>query len=136
MSWNSFLLQKLKDMVCHAVVDSTLPDNRTLLLPVNFGKEDNACAMENIFLAAHSLGVGSVWINQLNGISDRLAVREVLTELSVPADHVVYGMAALGYPDETEIGSMNRRLNNLLYILLRDRLAQKASNTSSRQNRL
>jgi len=85
-----------------------------LIIPSNlrespFGKEDNACAMENIFLAAHSLGVGSVWINQLNGISDRLAVREVLTELSVPADHVVYGMAALGYPDETEIAPKVRK---------------------------
>ena len=30
-----------------------------------WGKEDNACAMENIFLAARSYGVGSVWINQM-----------------------------------------------------------------------
>lgn len=25
---------------------------------------DNACALENIFLAAHSMGLGTVWINQ------------------------------------------------------------------------
>ena len=41
-----------------------------LIIPSNqrdnpHGKEDNACAMENIFLAAHSLGIGSVWINIL-----------------------------------------------------------------------
>ena len=35
-----------------------------------YGIEDCACALENIFLAAHSLGIGSVWINQLNGICD------------------------------------------------------------------
>lgn len=86
----------------------TMYHPEVLIIPSNlrespFGKEDNACAMENIFLAAHSLGIGSVWINQLNGISDRLAIREVLSELSVPSDHVVYGMAALGYPDGTEI---------------------------------
>ncbi len=85
-----------------------------LIIPSNlrespFGKEDNACAMENIFLAAHSLGIGSVWINQLNGISDRPAVRELLTELSIPADHVVYGMVALGYPDGTEIAPKVRK---------------------------
>lgn len=29
------------------------------------GVQDCACALENMFLAAHSLGIGSVWINQL-----------------------------------------------------------------------
>lgn len=74
-----------------------------IIIPSNdkdsrFGKEDNACALENIFLAAHSFGIGSVWINQLQGICDEPAVREVLTQLGVPQDHVVYGLAALGYP--------------------------------------
>ena len=32
--------------------------------------EDNACALENIFLAAHSFGVGSVWINQLRDVCE------------------------------------------------------------------
>lgn len=76
-----------------------------LVIPSNqkespFGKEDNACALENIFLAAHSLGIGSVWINQLQGICDDPVIRLVLDELQIPADHVVYGMAALGYSDE------------------------------------
>lgn len=74
-----------------------------IIIPSNdkdsrFGKEDNACALENIFLAAHSFGIGSVWINQLQGICDEPAVREVLTQLGVPQDHLVYGLAALGYP--------------------------------------
>ena len=73
-----------------------------LIIPSNskesrFGREDDACAMENIFLAAHSLGIGSVWINQLQGICDEPAVRQVLQELQIPDDHVVYGLAALGY---------------------------------------
>lgn len=74
-----------------------------IIIPSNekdsrFGKEDNACALENIFLAAHSFGIGSVWINQLQGICDVPEVREVLTQLGIPQDHVVYGLAALGYP--------------------------------------
>lgn len=73
-----------------------------LIIPSNlkdtpFGKEDNACALENIFLTAHSMGIGSVWINQLQGICDKPAIRAFLTELGIPEDHVVYGMAALGY---------------------------------------
>lgn len=31
----------------------------------SFGREDDGCAMQTMMLAAHSLGLGSVWINQL-----------------------------------------------------------------------
>ena len=63
-----------------------------------FGREDNACALENIFLAAHSYGIGSVWINQMQGICDVPAIRAKLDEFGIPSGHVVFGMAALGYP--------------------------------------
>ena len=75
-----------------------------LLIPTNeresvFGPEDNACALQNVFLAAHSLGVGSVWINQLRRVCDVPEVRGVMNEMHIPASHVVYGLAALGYAD-------------------------------------
>ncbi len=91
-----------------------------LVIPSNekdsrFGRDDNACAMENIFLAAHSLGIGSVWINQLHGICDEPAVREVLREFGIPDDHVVYGLAALGYADDTPIAP-KERIGQVAYI--------------------
>jgi len=58
---------------------------------------DHACAMKNILLAAHATGVGSVWINQLKDTCDDPAVRAILTEFGVPAEHTVFGVAALGY---------------------------------------
>lgn len=58
---------------------------------------DCACALENIFLAARSLGIGSCWINQLGQTCDDLEVRALLTRLGVPQNHKVYGCAALGY---------------------------------------
>ena len=73
-----------------------------LIIPTNeresrWGMEDDACALENIFLAAHSLGIGSVWINQLRGICDEPEIRAILREWKIPDDHVIYGLAALGY---------------------------------------
>ena len=44
-----------------------------------------------------SLGIGSVWINQLQGICDEPAVRAELTALGVPEDAEVHGICALGY---------------------------------------
>ena len=82
-----------------------------LIIPSNlrdskYGREDNACALQNIFLAAESYGVGSVWINQLTGICDEAEVRLILKEMEIPDDHIVYGIAALGYanPDAPKPG--------------------------------
>ena len=58
---------------------------------------DCACALENVFLAAKSLGIGSCWINQLGQTCDDPDVRAFLTKLGVPENHKVYGCAALGY---------------------------------------
>jgi nitroreductase len=58
---------------------------------------DCAVALENIFLAAHSLGLGSCWINQLAWLCDEPALRKALTELGVPEAHMVCGAAALGH---------------------------------------
>jgi nitroreductase len=75
------------------VIASNYRDNRN-------GCNDCACAIQNIFLMSHELGIGSVWINQLRGICDEPEVRVVLNKLGIPENHVVWGMAALGYPAE------------------------------------
>ena len=85
-----------------------------LIIPSNlrdsaWGMEDNACALENIFLAAHSLGIGSVWINQLRHCCDVPTVRVILTEWGIPEDHVVYGIAALGYQDGQPLGEVEKK---------------------------
>ena len=61
---------------------------------------DCACALENIFLAARSLGIGSCWINQLGQTCNDPEVRALLTRLGIPVNHQVYGCAALGYEPE------------------------------------
>ncbi|MDF2944189.1 MAG: nitroreductase [Herbinix sp.] len=58
---------------------------------------DCAVALENIFLAAHSLHISSCWIHILAYFGNDPKVRSVLTEFGVPEDYVVSGSAVLGY---------------------------------------
>lgn len=72
------------------IITSNAVDNK-------FGCDDNACALENIFLTAHSLGIDSVWINQFRDICDNEEFRALLSSVGIPENHVVFGVAALGY---------------------------------------
>lgn len=58
---------------------------------------DAGCAMQNIMLMAHSLGVASCWINQMKDTNGDPAVRALLDGYGVPDDHDVQCCAALGY---------------------------------------
>lgn len=85
-----------------------------LILCVNrrdsiYGRDDCACAMENMLLCAHALGLGAVWINQLFGeASDAPAIRAVLDTIGLSKDQIVYGSAAVGYPKEEGYRKTNR----------------------------
>ncbi len=59
---------------------------------------DAGCAMENMFLAAHSCGVGSVWINQLSSLGDKPDLVVLLESVGIPKDRVVTSIGAFGYP--------------------------------------
>ena len=61
------------------------------------GLADCACAMENMFLMAQELGIGSCWINQLKEICDEPQVRAELKKFGVPDNHIVWGIVDLGY---------------------------------------
>lgn len=63
-----------------------------------FSTPDCACALQNMFLAAESLGIGSVWINQLNNLNDDAGFRTILSEIGLTVEYNVYGSCALGYP--------------------------------------
>ena len=49
-------------------------------------------------LAAHSFGLGSVWINALGAISDEPKIRTMLNEYGIPTTHTVVATLALGWP--------------------------------------
>ena len=80
------------------------------------GIEDCAVAMENIMLAAHSLGIGSCWINQFKGVCDDANVRKELDKIGVPSDHVIYGTAALGYAAEDATRNFEKNENVVKWV--------------------
>ena len=53
-------------------------------------------------MAARSLGIGSVWTNQLRLVCDDEDVRTLLRSWGIPDNHVVYGTAAIGYAESEQ----------------------------------
>lgn len=58
---------------------------------------DCALALENIFLVAQSLGLGSCYINQLHWLREDPSVRSYLLELGIPKEHTICSAAAIGF---------------------------------------
>ena len=56
--------------------------------------------LENIFLAATSLNIGSCWINQLSDTQDVDEVRNILNKMGIPHNHQVVGCASIGYVNQ------------------------------------
>lgn len=78
---------------------------------------DCACAIQNIFLAATSLNIGSCWINQLGTTCDDIDVRDFISSLGIPTNHQVFGCVALGYPDKDFIPKEKKIKDNLVTII-------------------
>ncbi|MDR1079767.1 MAG: nitroreductase family protein [Deltaproteobacteria bacterium] len=58
--------------------------------------EDGSMVMANILLAAHGLGLGAVWVNQLGAVGNEPTFRKVLTSFGFPPTHDIIGSAAVG----------------------------------------
>ncbi len=58
---------------------------------------DCALALENLFLAAHSLGIGSCYINSLHWLRNDPGLRNYLFEMGIPKEHTICSAAAIGY---------------------------------------
>ncbi|MDR2366637.1 MAG: nitroreductase family protein [Deltaproteobacteria bacterium] len=58
--------------------------------------QDGSLVLGNILLAAHAMGLGACWVNQLGAIADEPLFRKYLTGLGFPATHSIIGSAAIG----------------------------------------
>lgn len=77
---------------------------------------DCAAAIENMLLAAHSLGLGSCWINQITWFGNESKVREALKGLGIPDNHIVCGSVALGYNAGKEPKELPRKENTIHFV--------------------
>lgn len=63
-----------------------------------FGSQDCACAAQNLHLAAHDMGLGSVWVAVI-GVPPRVAgCRKIL---GVPEHITPFAVFPVGWPDDT-----------------------------------
>ena len=60
--------------------------------------QDGSCVLENMMLAAHALGLGTVWVNRELEIFDSEAGKALLREWNLPETLRGVGAIALGWP--------------------------------------
>ena len=60
--------------------------------------EDGSCVLENMMIAAHSLGLGSVWVHREREIFDGEKGKKLLRKWGLPETLRGVGAIALGYP--------------------------------------
>ncbi len=63
-----------------------------------FGEQDCSCAAQNLQLAAHNLGLGTVWIAVINVPPRTTGCRKVL---EVPEELIPFALFPIGVPGET-----------------------------------
>ncbi len=77
---------------------------------------DSACALENMMLAALSLGLGSCWINPLHWLDEAAELRNYLYLFGLKENETITGGLALGYPAEPAMPPLPRTGNPVTYV--------------------
>ena len=62
--------------------------------------EDGSLVLQNLFLAAQSINIGSCWINYLRELFKTEEGIKLQEKMNIPSNYFVVGTCILGYPDE------------------------------------
>ena len=65
--------------------------------------EDGSLVLQNMFLAATSIGIGSCWINYLRDLFKTEEGIKLQEKMNIPNNYFVVGTCILGYPNEEPI---------------------------------
>ena len=77
---------------------------------------DGSLVMQNLMLAAHSLGLGSCWIHRAKEEFETPLGKEILSMLNIQGEYEGIGHCILGYADG-EIPTPKPRKENYIYYL-------------------
>ncbi len=77
---------------------------------------DGSLMLGNMMLAAHTLGLGSVWIHRAREEFELPEFRQLLKDLGIEGDYEGIGHLALGYPDGEAPAPAPRRDGRVFFI--------------------
>ena len=77
---------------------------------------DGALVMGNMMLAAHSLGLGSIWINRAKEEFEMDEYKEFLKGLGIEGEWEGVGHCAVGYIDGENAAAAPRKENRVYYV--------------------
>lgn len=83
---------------------------------VNTFTEDGSCVLQNMMLAAHSLGLGSVWVHREREIFDSQQGKQLLREWGLSETLRGVGSIALGYPAQPPKTAAERKNNYIVRV--------------------
>ena len=78
--------------------------------------EDGSCVLENMMIAAHALGLGSVWVHREREIFDSEKGKKLLKDWNLPETLRGVGAIALGYPAAALPKAAARKSNYIVKI--------------------
>ncbi len=76
---------------------------------------DGSLVMENLMLAAHSLGIGSCWIHRAKEEFDSSEGKEILKALGIKGEYEGIGHCILGYPADSTLPKAAPRNGNRVF---------------------
>ena len=77
---------------------------------------DSSLVLGNMFLAAHALGIGSVWIHSLRSLFNSEEGKALNTDLQIPDGYVIYGAGAFGYNAGKSPAAAPRKAGSVTFV--------------------
>lgn len=77
---------------------------------------DSACALENMFIAATSLGIGSCWVNQPHWLDGDAGLDAFLKTCGLEEDEFITGGVSLGFPKNPPAAPQPRKGNPVVRV--------------------
>lgn len=77
---------------------------------------DGSLVMENLMLAAHSLGLGSCWIHRAKETFETEEGKEILKSLGIEGEYEGIGNCIIGYEDQAPKEQKPRKEDYIYYI--------------------